>query len=1347
MKTATLNRVWPAARRACLDVRARGILMTIALILAAGSLFAGPTVTWLSGGPNTAGTSGNGYGSSDGDITSSAEYHTPCGLAIDSTGNHLFVADRDNNKIRWLVFDENWTYSIGFLDSNGRAITNIVNKPVGVALDGSGNLFVLNRGTGANGNVLKIGIDFPNRIINTLTTNLTRITNAGGIALDTVGNVYVTASNQVYRVGSSGISNVVATITNQGTSLQGLVFKHNGLLAACDAGNNGIWLINPTNNSYSMFAGFHGAGDFISSNNRDSSNSARFFQPTGIAEAGDGTLIVSDYGNHRVKAVLTSGIVTNLYGVTNGDWVLSSMGWPGFSDLDGGVVHTPDQPGGVSARLPNGLAYALDGTIYVAEDYYHIIRKVTGTGLALPPPRPPGAPTILTVTTNYGQATLTWTPVVGATNYYVKRSPSPGGPYTIKTSTTGTTYTDTTVIDGSTYYYVVSAVNTGGEGPNSTEVLVRIPLPPVPDPQIGYVDFPATSSPIAYTSVFHPVSSFVLNNDAYLVIVGTAGTTTYFTYGNTTNGIPDPTSSSGSAPVGYIDGLIPSVVAGYAIAQTLPDLTIKAIGEKNDGSPNSAIVQSRFQFVTANPVISGANAALFSISDLTINAHLYYTLDGSDPSSTNASAVDLGVLTGTNTSWPVSFTLSTNTLFKVRAFRNNYQPSGIVSNLFTSAAFQPNTITFGTAFGEPHSSFQARPGQFFYAPVTLQLVPGFNKMYSLQFNVTVTNGLVNPNTSLVPPAIQNGAGIDFFSMLMTQVQPSEGLYFPPSDGQWYLSLPALDGSQYSSTLFTNVSNNLLGVGWLYRTGIKYLNLLSNPLIDFDTTKQDLIAYSIAHDTLFTKGGGLVVVGAYSFQVPTNANYGDKYFIQLGSPSATSDGVGAPGSDIYIQAPVASQAVSVSSPAYLVGDAAPFHWLNAGDFGEGLLNNADVMQVYQAAIEGVDLPPANSDLFAALNSSGYLGGWDPANHYYTNSGSAASFQAMFDGNDLTINTNCFGSGFLSVADVYVTYRRSLDPSLTWFKRYWTNGQFVAVATTNLAYNTNVPHLLASQSAGMVAPKISSNLDYRQASVNFSAGDAVVTANQTIQIPISAQVFGDYPLRVLGLNLTVVPLDGSPRITQPVSFAPVAGLGSPTISSTKGASSYSAAWLDSSISGFTGNTLIGTLTVTIPATANSQSAYAVHFDKASGSPNGLALFPKQTLTGLITLSSRTNSSYGDGISDSWRLRWFGTINNLLSSSNACPTGDGINNWKKFVAGVDPNTANDFPSVNSKSPVPSGYTTAIHWPSVSGKLYAIERSSTLFPGAWTAIATNSGTGTDMEFDDNAKGTVHFYRVRILP
>jgi len=65
---------------------------------------------------------------------------------------------------------------------------------------------------------------------------------------------------------------------------------------------------------------------------------------------------------------------------------------------------------------------------------------------------------------------LNWNEVTGATSYTVKRSTTAGGPYTtIATGVTGTTYTDTDVTNGTTYYYVVTAIVNGSEGWNSNE--------------------------------------------------------------------------------------------------------------------------------------------------------------------------------------------------------------------------------------------------------------------------------------------------------------------------------------------------------------------------------------------------------------------------------------------------------------------------------------------------------------------------------------------------------------------------------------------------------------------------------------------------------------------------------------------------------------------------------------------------------------------------------------------------------------------------------------------------------------------------------------------------------------
>jgi hypothetical protein len=359
------------------------------------------------------------------------------------------------------------------------------------------------------------------------------------------------------------------------------------------------------------------------------------------------------------------------------------------------------------------------------------------------------------------------------------------------------------------------------------------------------------------------------------------------------------------------------------------------------------------------------------------------------------------------------------------------------------------------------------------------------------------------------------------------------------------------------------------------------------------------------------------------------------------------------------------------------------------------------------------------------------------------------QAMWDGNDLTINSNAFGDGYLDINDVYVTFRRSLDPSLLWFKRYWTNGMFVAVTNANYAFNSNTPHLLLSKPA-QVQSKLSSSSSpsYLNSFVTFSAGDAISGAGSVVEIPITANIVGSYPIRVLGLNITVHPLDGSPTISNAVSFVQTSQLGTPDVpAGSQFPANFNAAWLNAGISGLSNNATLGTLGVQLPSTATSSSAYAVRFEFASGSPNGLAVFPKTTYTGLITTTARTNSIYGDGIPDSWRLRWFGTVNNLLSASNACPSGDGVPNWKKYIAGVDPNIPNDFPSTTPKTPIPAGSTTAITWPSVLNKQYVIMRATSLFNGPWTILSTNTGTGGVMEYDDSSTANVKFYRVEILP
>ena len=92
---------------------------------------------------------------------------------------------------------------------------------------------------------------------------------------------------------------------------------------------------------------------------------------------------------------------------------------------------------------------------------------------------PPAIPTGLAVVSGSNQVLLTWSPVLNATTYNVKRSATSGGPYsTLASGVSAASFTDFAVTYGATYYYAVSAVNSLGESANSSEASVTVVTPP-----------------------------------------------------------------------------------------------------------------------------------------------------------------------------------------------------------------------------------------------------------------------------------------------------------------------------------------------------------------------------------------------------------------------------------------------------------------------------------------------------------------------------------------------------------------------------------------------------------------------------------------------------------------------------------------------------------------------------------------------------------------------------------------------------------------------------------------------------------------------------------------------------
>jgi hypothetical protein len=158
----------------------------------------------------------------------------------------------------------------------------------------------------------------------------------------------------------------------------------------------------------------------------------------------------------------------------------ASLSWTTSSGAASYAVKRGTASGGpyTTVGSPAGTTY-VDTSLANGTTYYYVVTAVNTIGAsgnsnqatATPaaPPTAPAAPLNLTATGGDQQVSLAWTASTGATSYNVKRAAVSGGPYTTVASPAGATYTDTAVTNGTTYYYVLTAVNANGESANSNQ--------------------------------------------------------------------------------------------------------------------------------------------------------------------------------------------------------------------------------------------------------------------------------------------------------------------------------------------------------------------------------------------------------------------------------------------------------------------------------------------------------------------------------------------------------------------------------------------------------------------------------------------------------------------------------------------------------------------------------------------------------------------------------------------------------------------------------------------------------------------------------------------------------------
>lgn len=341
-------------------------------------LFPDGTVVTLAGAAGLA-------GSSDGPRTV-ARFSSPQGIAVDAIGN-AYVADTGNHAIRKISPDGLVTVVAGSPglagDVDGRGVAARFDRPLRVAVDASGNLFVVDQ---KNFKVRKIGTD---GMVTTFWAGTP--TSLSGIGVDGQGNVYVAENgsleNHVRKLDRQG-RNVSTTSTmnafSGGLLAADIAVSADGSVYVASGGDHYYYRYSASKSSISLISPTGAVTLLAGTDSRigmadGPALAASFDRPLGIALGPRGEVLIADTGNSAIRQLDPTDLrVTTL------------AGGVGRGNLDGPAA-------GARFHDPQGIAAVPDGSLYVADNGNHAVRKIgpDGTVHTVRPVSPTGEPLVL----------------------------------------------------------------------------------------------------------------------------------------------------------------------------------------------------------------------------------------------------------------------------------------------------------------------------------------------------------------------------------------------------------------------------------------------------------------------------------------------------------------------------------------------------------------------------------------------------------------------------------------------------------------------------------------------------------------------------------------------------------------------------------------------------------------------------------------------------------------------------------------------------------------------------------------------------------------------------------------
>jgi len=723
-----------------------------------------------------AGTAWSSGDSGDNGPATSATLNYPVGLAFDSHGN-LYISENGGNRIRMVATGTGTITTVagtgtgGFSGDSGVPTAAELNGPGGLAFDHNGNLYVAD---GANNRIREIT---PNAgVIATGTITTVAGGNNGayngdgiaattaylnypyGVAVDASGNIYIadTENHRIRKItkstglistiagtGTTGDSASTATSTTLATSVEigypnQVALDSSGNVYFADNGNNRVDEVAVTTGYFSVVAGngqsgFNGNGPAIG---------AELNSQAGVVVDGNLNVFIADSGNSLIREVApgaSTQTATPYFSVA-----------PGPVNSGQTVEILDATPSAVIYYTTDGSTPTTSSPVYSAPIAINkvmtinAIAQASGLTVSLPAS---GAYTIILP--------------VAATPVF---SP-PGGNFT---SVQNVTITDSS--PGATIYYT-----TDGSYPSTSSPVYTAPV---------HIATPTLLYAIAGGAAYQNSSLADAQYELYLTPpVAPTFTPPAGAYTGTQNvNINAPTP--GSITYYTIDGTTPTT-SSPQVASLIPvssNLTIKAFCAIS-GWPNSPVASASYTIVPLPAptfsLTSGAYNGVQTVylSDTNSSAQIYYTTDGSAPTSaSNEFFSSQGIR------------VSSNETINAIAYLN----SSVFSTV-TSATYTINN-------GAPTPTFSPAPGTYTSAQsVRINGTPGVPTYYTTDGSTPTTSstmgtGPITVSSTETIKAIASGDGYTASNVaigLYIINQPAAATpTFSPAPGN-YTSMPTV----------------------------------------------------------------------------------------------------------------------------------------------------------------------------------------------------------------------------------------------------------------------------------------------------------------------------------------------------------------------------------------------------------------------------------------------------------------------------------------------------------------------------------------------------------------------------